>query len=94
MREALSNTFSQQYWQSRGRQGASRFAAEPDPQHMPPATEPAMTAVPQQCEGTCPASYDTEQLNLTRAQLPNPGNNSASMLYACRPPCATWCSGS
>ena len=71
MREALSNTFSQQYWQSRGRQGTSRFAAEPDTQHLPRASEAATPVVAQQCEGICPAAYDKEQLNLTRAQLSN-----------------------
>ena len=70
VREVLSSTFSQPYWQTRGRQGASRFAAEPDPQHVLRAQEAATaSAVAQECAGTCPAAYDQEQHNLTRARL-------------------------
>ena len=78
MRQVLSNAFTQQYRQSRGRQGASRFAAELDSQHVPQASEAATTAVPQECDGTCPAAYDTDQLNLTRARLFKPHTALAS----------------
>ena len=75
VREVLSNTFSQQHRQSRSRQGASRFAAEPDPQHLSQPNNANAAAADQECQGTCPAAYETQQLNLTRA-LPRPAQRS------------------
>ena len=83
----LSNTFLQQHWQSRSRQGASRFAADPDPQHLSRPGSADAAAADQECQGTCPAAYDAQQLNLTRA-LPSSRNTINILHRALLQPCS------